>query len=45
MAVRLEQALGATANPWLRMPVNYDLVQILGRAPRIRVNRLATGVA
>jgi antitoxin HigA-1 len=28
MAVRLEKALGSTADTWLRMQMNYDLAQI-----------------
>jgi antitoxin HigA-1 len=39
MALRLEKALGSTANTWLRMQMNYDLAQI--RAPSIKVKRLA----
>jgi addiction module HigA family antidote len=34
MAVRLEKALGSTADTWLRMQMNYDLAQIkFGRGP------------
>ena len=28
MAVRLEKAIGSTADTWLRMQMNYDLAQI-----------------
>jgi len=43
MAVRLEKALGSTADTWLRMQMNYDLAQIRGRASSIKVKRLASG--
>jgi addiction module HigA family antidote len=33
MAMRLEKALGGTADTWLRMQMNYDLAQIRSRAP------------
>ena len=45
MAVRLEQALGSTADTWLRMQANYDLAQIRRRAKRIQVKRLVPDVA
>jgi antitoxin HigA-1 len=38
MAVRLEQALGSTADTWLRMQMNYDLARI--RKQAINVKRL-----
>ncbi len=41
MAYKLEQALGSTADTWLRMQVNYDLAQIRARATSIKVKRLA----
>ena len=41
MAVRLEKALGSTADTWLRMQMNYDLAQIRARAASLRVKRLA----
>jgi antitoxin HigA-1 len=41
MAVRLEKALGSTADTWLRMQMNYDLAQIRARAASIKVKRLA----
>jgi antitoxin HigA-1 len=44
MAVRLEKALGSTADTWLRMQMNYDLAQIRQRAD-IKVKRLAHKVA
>ena len=45
MAVRLEKALGSTADTWLRMQANYDLAQIRNRAASIKVTRLAPKVA
>ncbi len=39
MAVKLEQALGSTADTWLRMQMNYDLAQVRKRA--IKVKRFA----
>ena len=41
MAVRLEKALGSTADTWLRMQMNYDLAQIRARGSSIKVKRLA----
>jgi antitoxin HigA-1 len=41
MAVRLEKALGSTAETWVQMQMNYDLAQIRGRASSIRVKRIA----
>ena len=41
MAVRLEKALGSTADTWLRVQMNYDLAQIRARASSIKVKRLA----
>jgi plasmid maintenance system antidote protein VapI len=37
--VKLEQAIGSTADTWMRMQVNYDLAQV--RKRQIRVKRLA----
>jgi antitoxin HigA-1 len=31
MAVKLEKALGSTADTWLRMQMNYDLAQVRKR--------------
>jgi antitoxin HigA-1 len=45
MAVRLEKALGSTADTWLRMQANYDLAQIRRRATHIQVKRLVPDVA
>jgi addiction module HigA family antidote len=41
MAVRLEKALGSTADMWLRMQMNYDLAQFRARSSSIKVKRLA----
>ena len=38
MAVRLEKALGSTADTWLRMQMNYDLARI--RKQALNVKRL-----
>jgi addiction module HigA family antidote len=43
MAVRLEKALGGSAEAWLRMQINYDLAQI--RRIGIDVKRLSRKVA
>ena len=43
MAVKLEQAIGSTADTWMRMQVNYDLAQV--RKRKIRVRRLTPDVA
>jgi addiction module HigA family antidote len=45
MAVRLEKALGSTADSWLRMQMNYDLAQIRQRASSIHVKRITPKVA
>jgi len=39
MAVKLEKAIGSTADTWLRMQMNYDLAQV--RKRNINVKRLA----
>jgi addiction module HigA family antidote len=41
MAVKLEKAIGSTADTWLRMQMNYDLAQVRKRAASIKVKRLA----
>jgi len=42
MAVRLERALGSSAETWLRMQMNYDLAQLRKRrASAINVKRFA----
>jgi len=35
MAVRLEKAIGSTADTWLRMQMNYDLAQVRRREASI----------
>jgi antitoxin HigA-1 len=45
MAIRLEKALGSTADTWLRMQMNYDLTEIRQRASSITVVRLTPKVA
>lgn len=45
MALRLEKALGSSADAWMRMQVNYDLAQVRARASTIEVTRLAPKVA
>jgi addiction module HigA family antidote len=39
-AVKLEKAIGSTAEAWLRMQMNYDLAQV--RKRDIKVKRLAS---
>jgi addiction module HigA family antidote len=41
MAVRLEKAIGSTADSWLRMQTAYDLAQVRARESEIKVQRLA----
>jgi len=45
MAFRLEQALGSSADAWLRMQADHDLAKIRARATAIKVTRLAPKVA
>ncbi len=45
MAIRLEKALGSTADTWLRLQANYDLAQVRAKAISIKVTRLAPKVA
>ena len=45
IAVRLEKAIGSTADTWLRMRMNYDLSQIRKHAPSIKLKRLEPKVA
>lgn len=45
MAVRLEKALGSTADTWLRMQMNYDLARVRGRSASIKVKRIEAKVA
>jgi addiction module HigA family antidote len=44
MAVRLEKALGSTAEAWVRMQMNHDLAKIRKRASSIRVKRITPRV-
>jgi len=41
MDMRLEKALGSTADTWLGMQMNYDLAQIQAKASSLKVTRLA----
>ena len=43
MAVKLEKAIGSTADTWLRMQMNYDLARVRKRT--INVRRLRAGLA
>ena len=36
MAVRLEKAIGSTADTWLRMQIDYDLARISRSALKVR---------
>ncbi len=45
MALRLEKALGGSADLWLQMQVNHDLAQVRKRAAEIKVVRLRSKVA
>jgi antitoxin HigA-1 len=45
MAVRLEKAMGGTADGWLRMQIGYDLAQVRARTRSIKVRRLEPKVA
>lgn len=45
MAVRLEKALGGTADLWLRMQMNYDLAQVRRNDRAIKVRRLSPKAA
>ena len=45
MAIRLEKAIGSTADTWLQMQMNYDLAQVRLRASSIKVKRLEPKVA
>ena len=40
MAMRLEKAIGSTADTWARMQLNYDMAQIRKRESSIKVRRL-----
>ena len=45
MAVRLEMAIGGSADAWLRMQMNYDLARIRARKSALSVKRLEPKVA
>lgn len=45
MALRLEKAIGSTADTWLRMQGNYDLAQIRKRGALLKVKRFVPKVA
>jgi len=45
MALRLEKAIGGTADGWLRMQLSHDLAQIRARAGSIKLKRLKPKVA
>ncbi len=45
MALRLEKAVGSTADTWLRMQMNYDLAQVRENASSLKVKRLTRKVA
>src|SRR5207248_3202132 len=40
MAVRLEKAIGSTADAWLRMQAAHDVAQVRMRQDKIKVRRL-----
>jgi addiction module HigA family antidote len=45
IAVRLEKAIGGTADGWMRMQINFDLAQVRERESSIKVKRFAPKVA
>ena len=45
MALRLEKAIGGTADLWMQMQVNFDLAKVRMRAADILVTRLVAKVA
>lgn len=45
MAVRLEKAVGGTADSWLRMQAAFDLSKVRERDAEIKVERLTPKVA
>ena len=45
MALRLEKAIGGTADFWMQMQVNFDLARIRARATEIVVTPLVAKVA
>ena len=45
MALRLEKALGGSAELWVRMQLNHDLAVVRERSPAIAVTRLHAKIA
>ena len=45
MAVRLEKAIGGSADGWMRMQINFDLAQVRERQSTFKVKRFAPKVA
>jgi addiction module HigA family antidote len=45
MAVRLEKAVGGTANGWLRLQINHDLADARARVASVRIRRFERKVA
>jgi antitoxin HigA-1 len=45
MAVRLEKAIGGTANGWLRVQINYDLAHARVRIASVRIRKFERKVA
>ena len=45
MALRLEKAIGGTADAWLRMQAAHDLAQVRSQVHKIKVRRLGRRVA
>ena len=45
MAVRLEKAIGGSADGWMRTQINFDLAQVRERELSIKVKRFAPKVA
>jgi addiction module HigA family antidote len=45
MAVRLEKAIGSTADAWLRLQAAHDLARVRAREGEIRVTKLAKKAA
>jgi addiction module HigA family antidote len=45
MAVRLEQAIGSTADHWLRLQAAYDLTRVRSAKPPIKLQRISSQAA
>ena len=45
MALRLEKAIGSTADFWMRVQMNYDLAQARLKTPSLAVTKLEPKVA